>query len=360
MAETSRTGGESSSEIGIPSGLNRIKTCRASSKDQLSSKSENADKLIDARNHGVSRPLAKPKQKTVGLGHGKMRGSRGGLHKGKKIARWFTSYLYKDSSPAFNDIPPNIEDCTSEVKTLDKEGPSRTKLRRDGKHSTRNQSSPERSCNGKVSKSFKSFSHELGPKVGTPPANPRAHSYNDLKELLGSLHSRFDAAKEVVNVELASFAGDGMDVLQKNDLNPEGQKMAEDLLILAQQCMEMTSSEFRVKCETIVQDLTEKRRQCQTGLLKWLVTRLLFILTRCTRLLQFQKDCEPIDEKSLHKFKKCLESIPAVEMGWMPNPVVAVSGLNYALNHKGEAKHGLQGQIRFLLFVSQIGAGLKS
>jgi hypothetical protein len=40
------------------------------------------------------------------------------------------------------------------------------------------------------------------------------------------LHSRFDAAKEVVNVELASFAVDVMDVVENIDLSPEGQKMA--------------------------------------------------------------------------------------------------------------------------------------
>ncbi|KAK8678473.1 hypothetical protein V6N13_143971 [Hibiscus sabdariffa] len=79
-------------------------------------------------------------------------------------------------------------------------------------------------------------------------------------ELFGSLHSRFDAAKEVIDTELATFAADVMDVLQSSDHR---------LLISgAQQCVKMNSSEFRVKCETIVQDLTEKRQQCQTVLVK--------------------------------------------------------------------------------------------
>ncbi|RVX15173.1 putative serine/threonine protein kinase IRE4 [Vitis vinifera] len=171
-------------------------------------------------------------------------------------------------------------------------------------------------------------------------------------ELLGSLHSRFDAAKEVVNVELSSLTGDIMDALQRNDSSP-GQKMAEGLLILAQQCMEMTPSEFRIKCETIVQGLTEKRQHCQTAFLKWLFTRMLFILTRCTRLLRFQKDSEPIDEKSLHNFTKCLESIPAVEMNWAPYSRIVDSGSDYDSNGKSDAKHELQWRNRVSSLLEQ-------
>ncbi|TYI82261.1 hypothetical protein E1A91_D05G210300v1 [Gossypium mustelinum] len=213
------------------------------------------------------------------------------------------------------------------------------------------QSSAENACYRIVSKGLKSFSHELGPKGGNPSAYPRAHSYNDLKELFGSLHSRFDAAKEVVDTELATFAGDVMDVLQTIDSSsPEGRKMAEDLLLLAQQCVEMTCTEFRLKCETIVQDLTEKRQQCQTVLVKWLCTRMLFILTRCTRLLQFQKEKEPIDENSLNKFKKCLESIPAVEMSWSLTSEVADSHSANAVHQKAGGEHNLQGQNKVPLF----------
>lgn len=348
MAEPSRRGGEASPETCIPSGLNRIKTRRGCSNEQLSSKPDDVEKMIDSRVYGVVRPPAKLKQKTAGHGNGKIGGSKPGLHKGKKIARWFTSYLYKDSSQPFNDNP-NVEESTSEVKKIPKkEDAKRTKLRKERKNSARNQSSSKSTRFSKVSKSIKSFSHELGPRGGIPPVLSRAHSYDDLKELLGSWHSRFDAAKKVVDAELAGFAEDVVDVLQKNDLNPEGQKMAEDLLVLAEQCMGMTASDFRVKCETIVLDLTEERQQCQTGLLKWIVTRMLFILTRCTRLLQFQTDSEPSDEKSLHTLKKCLESIPSVEMSWVPNPGVSISGLDYAMNQKGQPKHGEHGQNKTL------------
>ncbi|KAA8537649.1 hypothetical protein F0562_027257 [Nyssa sinensis] len=347
MGETSRNGGELASGVGIPTGLNRIKTRRLSSKDQLSSKSKHVDSnmSIDSPSRGVSRPRVKQKLMSEGQRLVKINGSKEGVRKGKKIARWLTSYLFKDSNQALNDISPNCEYSDLEVKALGKEGPIRAKLLRAGKHSTGKHSSPESTCGSKMPKVLKSFSHELGPKGGIRPAHPRPHSYNDLKELLGSLRSRFDAAKEVVNAELAYFDGEVMEVLQKNDSSsPEGQKMAEDLLILAQQCIQMTSSEFRAKCEIIVQDLTEKRKQCQTGLLKWLLTRMLFILTRCTRLLHFERDSEPINEKSLHKFKKCLESIPSVEMSWLPNPGNADSGSGYVLNLMGNGKSEFQGQ----------------
>ncbi|XWS25738.1 hypothetical protein CRYUN_Cryun27aG0093300 [Craigia yunnanensis] len=339
-----------SSEVGIPSGLNRIKTTRVSLKEQPSSK---LGELSESR---TSKPPFTQKQKSVARGQGKTSGfSKEVEQKGKKIAQWFSSYISRNSNQAFNNVA-NIKDGGSEVKTRDKEEPARTKLGYKENRLNGKQSSAESAYSSIVSKGLKSFSHELGPKGGIPSAHPRAHSYNDLKELLGSLHSRFDAAKEVVDTELATFAGDVMDVLQTIDSSsPEGLKMAEDLLFLAQQCVEMTSSQFRLKCETIVQNLTEKRQQCQTVLVKWLCTRMLFILTRCTRLLQFQKEKVPIDEKSLNRFKKCLESIPAIEMSWLPTPAVADSHSANAIYQRADGEHKLQGQNKVSSFPEPAG-----
>lgn len=143
--------------------------------------------------------------------------------------------------------------------------------------------------------------------------------YIDLQELVRSLHSKFDSAKEAVNGELGSFAKDVLERLEKlGEFNVKSQRMAEDLLLLAYECSEMTSCEFRLRCEGIVQNLADKRSQCEAGLPKQLLTRILFILTRCTRLLQFHRDSEPIDEVSLHKFKRCLESVPTVELNQTP------------------------------------------
>ncbi|XP_043687798.1 probable serine/threonine protein kinase IRE4 isoform X2 [Telopea speciosissima] len=341
---------DSSIEMGIPSGLNRIKTRRvSSSKDGLSSSEVddlpsviNSQTVIRERSSsGVPKPLEK--KITVEEKHGKTDGGQKGHRKGSKIARWFSSYLTKDSNQAFNDISSNTEIGNSAAKSLDKEVFVGTKYSAAQKYLIGKQSSKYSISTRKLPKGI-SFSHELGPKGGIRHAQLRAHSYNDLKELLGSLHSRFDTAKEVVNVELANFAGDLVDILErKGSSSPKGHKVMEDLLIFARKCVEMTSCEFRAKCEGIVQDLAEKRWNHEAGLLKQLFTRMLFILTRCTRLLQFQKDSEPINEDSLHKLKKCLESIPAVEMRWLPKPGSADYGSGSALKQKDSNKHQLQG-----------------
>ncbi|KAG8654673.1 probable serine/threonine protein kinase IRE4 isoform X3 [Manihot esculenta] len=343
------TGGKFSSPPDIPSGLNRIKTRPVPSKDQLSSKS---DDLTKSNTYVASRPPVKgkqrqkQKQKSIFQGRAKVNSSRGEeLYKGKKITRWFSSYFSKDAGQVMSDVSTNIEESSLEAKTLDKKEQAGSKISNGGNYQNGKQSSLESLSRSKMTKGLKSFSHELGTKGSITPVFPRAHSYSDLEEILGSLHSRFDAAKEVVNVELASFAGEVVDVLEKIDSSlQEDLKMGEDLLTLAQLCMEMNCAQFRIKCEIIVQDLTKKRQQCQTGLLKWLFTRMLFILTRCTRLLQFQKDTEPIDEKSLHKFKKCLESVPSVEMSWAANHGIGDSDIGCALNQKGDIKQKLLGQ----------------
>ncbi|KAG9138602.1 hypothetical protein Leryth_012939 [Lithospermum erythrorhizon] len=190
-----------------------------------------------------------------------------------------------------------------------------------GKPPTAEQSSLDNLSNSRMSKgALKSFSHELGPKGGIQTSQPRAHSMNDLKMLLGSFRSRFDAAKEVVNTELNCFSQELKEILQNKDsLALEEHKMAEELLQLAHQCIEMSPFEFRKKCEAFVQELSGKRQQCLAGLLKWLLTRMLFILTRCTRLLHLEKDMEPVDETRLHKFQECLERLPFVETDWIIN-----------------------------------------
>lgn len=141
-----------------------------------------------------------------------------------------------------------------------------------------------------------------------------------------------------MNTELNCFSKELTEALHESDsLSVDGRKMVVELLILAQQCTEMDIPDFRAKCEEIVQDLTLKRQQCQTGFIKWLLTRMLFILTRCTRLLHFERDTEPVDGKSFHKFQECLESIPSIEVNWFVNqeivdPVVGRNASSCKLN----------------------------
>jgi hypothetical protein len=112
-----------------------------------------------------------------------------------------------------------------------------------------------------------------------------------MQEVIKVIQVRFEKAKEEVNSDLAVFAGDLVSVMEKYaDSHPEWKETLEDLLILARTCCVMTPGEFWLQCEGIVQDLDDHRQELSMGVLKKLYTRMLFILTRCTRLLQFHKE----------------------------------------------------------------------
>ncbi|KAJ3697699.1 hypothetical protein LUZ61_001404 [Rhynchospora tenuis] len=139
---------------------------------------------------------------------------------------------------------------------------------------------------------IKSFSHELNSKGVRPYPNfwkPRG-VYN-LKEVLKAIQVKFEKAKEEVDSDLAIFAGELLGIMEKStETHPEWKETLEDLLILARSCSMMTPGEFWLQCEGIVQDLDDHRQELPMGVLKKLYTRMLFILTRCTRLLQFHKE----------------------------------------------------------------------
>lgn len=105
------------------------------------------------------------------------------------------------------------------------------------------------------------------------------------------IRSKFDKLKEEVNADLGIFAGDLVSVLEKtSEYHPDWKECLEDLLVIARQCAKMSPGEFWIKCEAIVQNLDDRRQELPMGTLKQVHTRLLFILTRCTRLVQFQKE----------------------------------------------------------------------
>ncbi|KAJ0229603.1 serine/threonine protein kinase IRE4 [Hirschfeldia incana] len=288
-AENRKDRGRLLSEVSIPSGLNRIKTRLAPRPDDSS----------------VTVPKLPPppfNNRIAPRQHGKTTSKQ--EHKGKKLSRWLASYKPKYSVNLHKDYGCSTsEDAKSKVKNSRKEEERMVKLSE---------------TNKVPAIGIKSFSHELGPRGGVQASHPRPHSYNDLKELLGSLHSRFDVAKGIVDKKLDDFVIDVEENMEKMDPScPEDLEMAEELLRLAQTCIEMTSAQLRATCEAIVQDLTKKMKQCQAGLVKWFVSQLLFILTHCTRVVMFQKETEPIDENSFRKFKECLENIPALETNWV-------------------------------------------
>lgn len=163
----------------------------------------------------------------------------------------------------------------------------------------------------------KSFSHELNSKGVRPfPLwKPRALGHMEvlalsnqifmpiinlflngdfmlsMQEIMIAIKAKFVKLKEEVNIDLGAFAGDLVGIL-KNPLGdpPEMREALEDLLVVTRSCAKMSSDEFWVKCEGIVQNLDDRRQELPAGILKQACTRLLFILTRCTRLVQFQKE----------------------------------------------------------------------
>nr|XP_043640239.1 probable serine/threonine protein kinase IRE4 isoform X2 [Erigeron canadensis] len=334
MTEPARKDGESPETVGIPTGLNRIKTKITSNLNDnynynLSSSNNNNSYY---HNKSITNRFKQNHQRSFSKGFVKLHSSKEGLRKGKKIARWVTSHLSKDSDRAIRDKPPEAEKRNAEVEVSDKEALS-SKQQKVERATFVNRTEAGKTSADKMPEVLKSFSHELGPKGGIRPSHTRAHSFSDLKELLRSLRSNFNAAKELVNTELACFKGEVIEVSQKSDiLSLEDQRLIEELLILSKVCIDMSPLEFRTKCETIVQDLTRKRHDCQTGPLKWLFTRMLFILTRCTRLLHFEKHSEHIDEISLLRLKECLEKIPSYEMSWLLNLGIIESNSDDVLN----------------------------
>ncbi|KAJ7970256.1 putative Kinase [Quillaja saponaria] len=175
--------------------------------------------------------------------------------------------------------------CTPET-TFDCENPKESESPR-FQAILRVTSAPRRKFPGDI----KSFSHELNSKGVRPFPFWKPRGLNNLEEILVVIRAKFDKAKEEVNSDLAIFAADLVGVLEKNaDTHPEWQETIEDLLVLARSCAMTSPGEFWLQCEGIVQELDDRRQELPPGMLKQLHTRMLFILTRCTRLLQFHKE----------------------------------------------------------------------
>ncbi|GAB4858743.1 hypothetical protein Ancab_010217 [Ancistrocladus abbreviatus] len=138
---------------------------------------------------------------------------------------------------------------------------------------------------------IKSFSHELNSKGVRPFPFWKSRALGHMEEVMVMIRAKFDKLKEEVNCDLGIFAGDLVSLLEKSaESHPEWKVGIEDLLVTAQQCAKMAPNEFWLKCEGIVQSIDDRRQELPMGILKRAYTRLLFILTRCSRLVQFQKE----------------------------------------------------------------------
>lgn len=152
----------------------------------------------------------------------------------------------------------------------------------------------------------KSFSHELNSKGTSPLPIRKLRGLTSPEDIMMVIKSKFKLLKKEVNAELGVYAGDLVGILDNASVErPEWKEPLEDLLVISQKCAEMSVDEFWVKCEGIVQNLDDRRQELPMGTLKQVHTRLLFILTRCTRLLQFQKEGAYGDDEhvlGLHQF----------------------------------------------------------
>ncbi|XP_076913300.1 putative serine/threonine protein kinase IREH1 [Bidens hawaiensis] len=156
---------------------------------------------------------------------------------------------------------------------------------------------------------IKSFSHELNSKGVRPFPLWKPRGLNNVEEVLSMIHGKFDKAKEEVDADLHIFAGDLLGILEKNaESQPQWQENLEDLLVLAQRCAMTSPGEFWLQCEGIVQDLDDRRQELPMGILKQLHTRMLFILTRCTRLLQFHKETGLAEDELVLQLRQSLHS----------------------------------------------------
>ncbi|XP_051137839.1 probable serine/threonine protein kinase IRE [Andrographis paniculata] len=143
----------------------------------------------------------------------------------------------------------------------------------------------------KRSPETKSFSHEFDSKGVRPLPFWKSRAIGRTEEMMVMIRLKFDKLKDDVNTDLGIFAGDLVSELGKtSESHPDRKKHLEDLLIIARQCAKMSPTEFWTDCEGIVQNLDDRRQELPMGTLKQLHTRLLFILTRCTRLVQILKE----------------------------------------------------------------------
>ncbi|KAL6507526.1 putative serine/threonine protein kinase ireh1 [Orobanche gracilis] len=171
---------------------------------------------------------------------------------------------------------------------------------------------------------IKSFSHELNSKGVRP--YPFWMPKRSNEEVLAMIRTKFDKAKEEVDSDLHIFAADLVGILEKNsEAHPEWQETIEDLLVLARNCAMTSPGDFWLQCEGIVQELDDRRQELPMGKLKQLHTRILFILTRCTRLLQFHKESGLAEDEQTFHLRQSLQpadkKIPSI-----PEKDVRMSG----------------------------------
>ncbi|PWA89379.1 protein kinase superfamily protein [Artemisia annua] len=257
-----------------------------------------ASNLSKAKNDGKKKSVVDGVNKSGGLPLGRSplrNGESSSSEAGRIKSRAYSGNLRRSS-----------ELCTPEMKTsYDCENPKESESPR-FQAIMRVTSAPRK----RYPTDIKSFSHELNSKGVRPFPLWKPRGLNNVEEVLSMIRGKFDKAKEEVDADLHKFAGDLLVILEKNaESQPQLQENLEDLLVLAQRCAMTSPGEFWLQCEGIVQELDDKRQELPMGILKQLHTRMLFILTRCTRLLQFHKESGLAEDELVLQLRQSLHSV---------------------------------------------------
>ncbi|KAL4574650.1 hypothetical protein LXL04_021486 [Taraxacum kok-saghyz] len=269
----------------------------AADKKKLPSSFENADRSSWADNVSTSdatiKSLPLRDQTPHVLGRSPLRNGESSSEAGRLKSRGYSGGLRSS------------EICTPEMKTsYDCENPKESESPR-FQAILRVTSAPRK----RYPADIKSFSHELNSKGVRPFPLWKPRGQNNIEEVLSMIRGKFDKAKEEVDADLHIFAGDLLGILEKNtESQPQWQETLEDLLVLAQRCAMTSPGEFWLQCEGIVQELDDRRQELPMGILKQLHTRMLFILTRCTRLLQFHKESGLAEDELVLQLRQSLHS----------------------------------------------------
>ncbi|GKA54191.1 probable serine/threonine protein kinase IREH1 isoform X1 [Tanacetum coccineum] len=261
------------------------------------------------------------------------RGGGGGVGETITLNRAIKTKGYFGGGEGYSGNLRSSELCTPEMKTsYDCENPKESESPR-FQAIMRVTSAPRK----RYPNDIKSFSHELNSKGVRPFPLWKPRGLNNVEqEVLSMIRGKFDKAKEEVDADLHKFAGDLLVILEKNaESQPQVQENLEDLLVLAQRCAMTSPGEFWLQCEGIVQELDDKRQELPMGILKQLHTRMLFILTRCTRLLQFHKESGLAEDELVLKLRQSLHSVDK----HIPRPSKAAPSRKFF----SEEQHGLPG-----------------
>lgn len=105
----------------------------------------------------------------------------------------------------------------------------------------------------------------------------------------GKLHRAFHMAKLQVNRDLAAFLS------ELHSLSPRDDEVSETIELVSEaafNCMNEDEDSFKATIKERVDEMEDMRRSCTSMAAKQLFTRLLFILTRCSRLVVMEDSIE--------------------------------------------------------------------